>query len=65
MDTCRSSDVALGAIVINRLAITLVEALLLLVGALLLRASGKPTFVGREIEAAPVPALPRDEVLRG
>ena len=57
--------VSLGATVLNRLAITLVEALLLLVGALLLRASGKPTFVGREIEAAPVPALPRDEVLRG
>ena len=33
--------------------------------ALLLRRSGKPTVVGREVEAAPVAALPRDEVLRG
>ena len=54
-------SVALGAIVLNRLAITLVEAALLLVGLLLLR----KTAVGRrEIEATPVPALTGDEVLR-
>jgi uncharacterized membrane protein YbhN (UPF0104 family) len=57
-----SESVALGATVLNRLAITLVEALLLLVGALLLR---KSTVAGGEIEIAPVPAIPRDEVLRG
>ncbi len=57
--------VALGATILNRLAITLVEAGLLLVGALLLRRSGKPTIVGAQVEASPVPALPRDEVLRG
>ena len=60
-----TESVALGATVLNRLVITLVEALLLLVGALLLRRSGESTVAGREIEAAPVPALPRDEVLRG
>ena len=38
---------------------------LLLVGSLLLRRSGKPTVVGAQVEAAPVAALPRDEVLRG
>ena len=42
--------VALGAVVVNRLAITIVEAALLVVGLLLLR--GRP----REVEAAePVP----------
>ena len=60
-----SEAVALGATVLNRLVITLVEALLLLVGAVLLRRSREPTAAGREVEAAPVPALPRDEVLRG
>jgi hypothetical protein len=58
-----TESVALGATVLNRLAITLVEAVLVVVGAVLLR-SGKPVVVGREIEAASVPALPRDEVLR-
>jgi uncharacterized membrane protein YbhN (UPF0104 family) len=42
--------VALGATVLNRLAITLVEALLLLVGVLLLRQRGKPPLA--EIETA-------------
>jgi glycosyltransferase 2 family protein len=60
-----SEPVALGATVLNRLAITLVEAGLLLVGALLLRGLRKPTVPGREIEGAPVAALPRDEVLGG
>ncbi len=60
-----SESVALGATILNRLAITLVEALLVLVGFVLLRGSRKPTAAGREVEAAPVPALPRDEVLRG
>ena len=59
-----TESVALGATILNRLAITLVEAILVVVGALLLR-SGKPVVVGREIEGAPVAALPRDEVLRG
>jgi uncharacterized membrane protein YbhN (UPF0104 family) len=58
-----TESVALGATILNRLAITLVEAVLVVVGALLLR-SGKPVVVRHEIEAAPVPALPRDEVLR-
>ncbi|MEO5574908.1 MAG: lysylphosphatidylglycerol synthase domain-containing protein, partial [Gaiellaceae bacterium] len=57
--------VALGAIVINRLAITLVEAALLVVGALLLRRLRKPTAARSEIEPTPVPALTGDEVLRG
>jgi uncharacterized membrane protein YbhN (UPF0104 family) len=57
-------SVALSAIVLNRLAITFVEAALLLVGVLLLR-SGKSTAAGREIEPTPVAALSRDEVLRG
>jgi glycosyltransferase 2 family protein len=60
-----TESVALGATVLNRLAITLVEAVLVLVGFVLLRGSRKPTVAGREIEAAPVAALPRDEVLRG
>jgi hypothetical protein len=60
-----TEPVALGATVLNRLAITLVEAGLLLVGALLLRGLRKPTVPGREIEGAPVAALPRDEVLGG
>ena len=60
-----TESVALGATVLNRLAITLVEAVLVLVGFVLLRGSRKPTVVGREVEAAPVAALPRDEVLRG
>jgi uncharacterized membrane protein YbhN (UPF0104 family) len=55
-------SVALGATLLNRLAITLVEAALLLVGVLLLR---KSTAGGGEIEVAPVAALPRDEVLPG
>jgi uncharacterized membrane protein YbhN (UPF0104 family) len=55
-------SVALGATVLNRLAITLVEAALLLAGVLLLR---KSTGAGGEIEVAAVAALPRDEVLRG
>jgi uncharacterized membrane protein YbhN (UPF0104 family) len=55
--------VALGATVLNRLAITLVEAGLVLV--LLLRRSRKPTVVGAQVEATPVAALPRDEVLGG
>jgi uncharacterized membrane protein YbhN (UPF0104 family) len=59
-----TESVALGATILNRLAITLVEALLVVVGALLLR-SGKSVVVGREVETAPVAALPRDEVLRG
>jgi glycosyltransferase 2 family protein len=46
--------VALGATVLNRLAITVVEAALLLVGVLLLRRRGKPTVAAREIEAAAV-----------
>ncbi len=54
--------VALGATVLNRLAITLVEAVLLLVGVLALR---KPDAARREIEATAVPALPGDEVGRG
>jgi glycosyltransferase 2 family protein len=45
-----SSGVALGAVVLNRIAITLVEALLLLVGALLWR---------RHRSAVPDPALQR------
>jgi hypothetical protein len=57
--------VSLGATVLNRLAITLVEAALLLVGMLLLRQLGKPTAAGGEIEVAAVTALPGDEVLRG
>ena len=57
-----AESVALGAIVLNRLAITLVEAALLLLGLLLLR----KTAVRRgEIEPTAVPALPGDEVLRG
>jgi glycosyltransferase 2 family protein len=60
-----TESVALGATILNRLAITLVEALIVLVGFVLLRGSRKPTVAGREVEAAPVPALPRDEVLRG
>ena len=60
-----TESVALGATILNRLAITLVEALLVLVGFVLLRGSRKPTVAGREIEGAPVAALPRDEVLRG
>ncbi len=59
-----TESVALGATILNRLAITLVEAILVVVGGLLLR-SGKPVVVGREIEGAPVAALPGDEVLRG
>lgn len=55
-------SVALGATVLNRLAITLVEAFLLLVGALLLR---KSADARAQVEVAPVAALPRDEVLRG
>ena len=57
--------VALGAIVINRLAITVVEALLLLVGVLLLRRSRESSHGRSEIEPTPVPALRGDEVLRG
>ena len=57
--------VSLGATVLNRLAITLVEAALLLVGAVLLRGSRESTAAGREVEPAAVAALPRDEVLRG
>jgi glycosyltransferase 2 family protein len=57
--------IALGATVLNRLAITLVEALLLLVGALLIRRSRKTADVRGEVERTPVPALSGDEVLRG
>ena len=60
-----TESVALGATVLNRLAITLVEAVLVLVGFVLLRGSRKPTVAGREVEGVPVAALPRDEVLRG
>ena len=56
--------VSLGATVLNRLAITLVEAVLLLVGMVLLRRLGKPSVAGGEIEVATVTALPGDEVLR-
>ena len=48
-----------------RLAITLVEALLLLVGALLIRHSRKAADARGEVEPTPVPALSGDEVLRG
>ena len=44
-----SEGVALGAIVLNRLAITIVEAVLLLVGLLLLRST--PREVAAELEA--------------
>ena len=57
--------VALGATVINRLAITVVEAALLLVGVLLLRRSRKANDGRAEIEPTPVPALGGDEVRRG
>ena len=57
--------IALGATVLNRLAITLVEALLLLVGALLIRHSRKAADARGEIEPTPVAALSGDEVLRG
>jgi glycosyltransferase 2 family protein len=57
--------IALGATVLNRLAITLVEALLLLLGALLIRHSRKTADAGSEIEPTPVAALSGDEVLRG
>jgi glycosyltransferase 2 family protein len=57
--------IALGATVLNRLAITLVEALLLLLGALLIRHSRKTADAGSEIEPTPVAALSGDEVLGG
>jgi uncharacterized membrane protein YbhN (UPF0104 family) len=57
--------VALGATVLNRLAITLVEALLVLVGALLIRHSRTAAAVQTEVEPAPVPALAGDEARQG
>ena len=60
-----SEAVALGATVINRLVITIVEAALLLVGMLLLRRSGEAVEGGGEIEPTAVPAVPGNRVLRG
>ena len=59
-----SEAVALGATVINRLVITIVEAALLLVGMLLLRRSGEAVEAGGEIEPTAVPAVPGNRVLR-
>ena len=51
------ADVALGAIVLNRLAITIVEATLLLVGVLLIRARPQPTEYDGQDEPRAEPQL--------